>query len=164
VVVALSIYDPGLSFFEGATTHEVAHQWFYSTVGNNQVDEPWLDESLTQYATMLYYGDAYGPNGYEGFRDSLVGRWRRVEGEEIPVGMPVEAYDETEYSAIVYGRGPLFFEALEKEMGKDEFAAFLKDYYQTFKYDIATTQGMKVLAEQHCGCDLTPLFEKWIYE
>ena len=33
-----------------ATTHEVAHQWFYSLVGNNQARDPVLDEGLATYA------------------------------------------------------------------------------------------------------------------
>jgi len=32
-----------------ATTHEVAHQWFYSLVGNDQARDPVLDEGLATY-------------------------------------------------------------------------------------------------------------------
>ncbi|NOX61681.1 MAG: M1 family metallopeptidase [Chloroflexi bacterium] len=163
VVVALDIYDPEIPFFEMATVHEVAHQWFYSVVGNDQIDEPWLDESLTQYATLLYFGDVYGPKGADAFRDSLERRWERIDRADIPIGRPVAAYDGPSYSAIVYGRGPLFFDALAQKMGEDALDALLKDYYQTFKWDIATTESFKQLAEKHCGCDLTPLFEEWIY-
>lgn len=35
---------------EGIVAHEVAHQWFYSLVGNNQGRDPWLDEGLATYA------------------------------------------------------------------------------------------------------------------
>ena len=30
-------------------SHEVAHQWFYATVGSDQIREPWLDESLAEF-------------------------------------------------------------------------------------------------------------------
>lgn len=42
-------------------THEVAHQWFYALVGNNQARDPWLDEALTTWAEARYEGtvDAY---------------------------------------------------------------------------------------------------------
>jgi aminopeptidase N len=33
-----------------ATTHEVAHSWFYALVGNNQARDPWLDEGVTSWA------------------------------------------------------------------------------------------------------------------
>ena len=32
------------------TTHETAHQWFYSLVGNDQAHDPWLDEGLASWA------------------------------------------------------------------------------------------------------------------
>ena len=32
------------------TAHEIAHQWFYSLVGNNQARDPWLDEGFASYA------------------------------------------------------------------------------------------------------------------
>lgn len=163
------IYGRGYGqYLESTTVHEVAHQWFYNVVGNDQVDEPWLDEALAQYATLLYFGDRYGPAGAQGFRESLEGRWERSDGEKIPVGLPVAAYSEGglypgTYGSIVYGRGALFFEALAEEMGQDAFAAFLRDYYQRYQWAIATTEGLRALAEQHCGCDLETLFEEWVY-
>ncbi|MCP4361527.1 MAG: M1 family metallopeptidase, partial [Chloroflexi bacterium] len=149
---------PGRVMLESTVAHEVAHQWFYSVIGNDQLDEPWIDESLTQFATMLYYSDVQGPGGAAGFRESLEGRWARVDGADIPIGLPVGAYSPQEYGAIVYGRGPLFVETLAETMGPEAFEAFLHDYYQTHQWGIATSKSLKQLAEQHCICDLTPLF------
>ncbi|HSN75422.1 MAG TPA: M1 family metallopeptidase [Anaerolineae bacterium] len=155
-------------YLESTTAHEVAHQWFYNMVGNDQVDEPWLDEALTQYATLLYFGDRYGAAGEQGFRESLEGRWERTDGEKIPIGLPVAAYSEGglypgTYGSIVYGRGALFFEALRDEMGQATFDAFLRDYVQAHRWGIATTASLRALAEQHCDCDLEALFEEWVY-
>jgi hypothetical protein len=36
--------------------HETAHQWFYSLVGNDQARDPWLDETLAQWASARYGG------------------------------------------------------------------------------------------------------------
>ncbi|MEZ4517188.1 MAG: M1 family metallopeptidase [Chloroflexota bacterium] len=54
---------PWSIYLESTTAHEVGHQWFYSLVGNDQLNEPWLDEALVQYATYHYYLDRYGPEG-----------------------------------------------------------------------------------------------------
>ena len=35
--------------------HESAHQWWYNIVGNNQYLNPWVDESLTEFSTLLFY-------------------------------------------------------------------------------------------------------------
>jgi aminopeptidase N len=155
---------PAGNLMEAVIAHEVAHQWFYSVIGNDQVDEPWLDEALAQYATLLYFSDVYGPAAAGGFRGSLERRWNRVDRAEIPIGLPVRAYTPQEYSSIVYGRGPLFLEKLAETMGQQTFEAFLRDYYQSQRWDIATGEEFKALAEQHCGCELTPLFETWVYK
>lgn len=170
VVIRSALYDPeatlgqtpALFYTEATVAHEVGHQWFYSVVGNDQLDEPWLDEALTQYVTFLYFLDTYGPQGGDGFRDSFIDRWERVDRADIPIGMPAGEYDSAEYGAIVYGRGPLFFEALSEEMGQETFEAFLRDYYQQNKWDISTGQELKALAEAHCDCDLSSIFAEWV--
>jgi hypothetical protein len=148
---------------ESTVVHEAGHQWFYNLVGNDQLDDPWLDESLTQFVTWQYYADRYGSNGASGFEGSLRGRWSRVDNQPIPVGMPVEAYDGAAYSAIVYGRGALFFDALREQIGQEPFDAFLRDYTLSNAWEIGTPEEMKQIAEQHCNCDLTAMFEEWIY-
>jgi len=154
---------PSPIMLEGTVAHEVGHQWFYNIVGNDQIDEPWLDEALTQYVTWLYYVDSYGKSNARGFRDSWVSRWDRVERADIPIGLPAGSYAGREYGAIVYGRGPLFLEALAEEMGQERFDAFLRDYYESHKWGIGTGDAFQQLAERHCQCDLTALFEEWVY-
>jgi hypothetical protein len=164
IVIALSLYERRGAFFEAATAHEVGHQWFYSVVGNDQIDEPWLDEAVVQYATWLYYRDVYGAPGDQGFRQAMEGRWERVGWADIPIGLSVDDYTGEDYGAIVYGRGPLFLDALAQTMGQETLDAFLRDYYQTYRWGNVTTADFKQLAEQHCACDLTTLFEEWVYE
>ena len=158
------IIEPDNSYLETVIAHEVAHQWFYNLVGNDQLDDPWLDESLSQFATLQYFVDEYGQAGGDGFRTDLEGRWERSGNQNIPIGLPVRSYtDASEYSGIVYGRGGLFFEALRNEMGGDKFDSFMKEYVKSNAWNISTTENLKSQAEVICGCDLTPLFEKWIF-
>jgi aminopeptidase N len=147
---------------EGTVAHEVGHQWFYNLVGNDQLDDPWLDEALTQFATLQYFTDEYGVPGENGFRASLEDRWARVDRAEIPIGLPVAEYDGT-YGAIVYGRGPLFFVALREEMGKEAFDAFIREYTAEHSWGIATPELLQSLAEEHCACQLDGLFNEWVY-
>ena len=169
--MALALYDedaqvsglPSRVVLESATAHEVAHQWFYNVVGSDQVDDPWLDEAVVQYATWLYYVDMYGRQAAQGYRDSWVQRWERTDRASVPIGMAAREYELSEYGAIVYGRGPLFVEALSEEMGSDVFEAFLRDYYETHLWSIATPETFRSLAEEHCACDLGDLFDEWVY-
>ena len=172
VAIALDLYDPneeirGLPsqvMLEGTVAHEVAHQWFYNVVGNDQLDEPWLDEAVVQYATGLYYVDAYDEAAAQRYRESWYGRWDRVDRADVPVGLPAGDYTGKEYGAIVYGRGPLFISALAEAMGQETFDQFLRDYYQSNKWGIGTADAFRRLAEDHCQCDLTALFQEWVYQ
>ncbi|MGD9101361.1 MAG: FG-GAP-like repeat-containing protein, partial [Anaerolineae bacterium] len=67
VVLAFDAYDldmtmPGVPpvSLESVIAHETAHQWFYNVVGNDQSDQPWLDEAIVQYVTGLYHLDVGG--------------------------------------------------------------------------------------------------------
>jgi aminopeptidase N len=81
----------------------------------------------------------------------------------MPIGLSAASYEGREYSGIVYGRGPIFVETLSINMKKDVFEQFLKDYYSTNKWGIVDTTSYKQEAEQHCQCDLTELFDEWVY-
>jgi aminopeptidase N len=170
IAITDRIYDMGGTFsgssnsvmMEATVAHEAGHQWFYNLVGNDQLDEPWLDESLTQFVTWQYFAEQYGANGASGFEQSLRGRWARVNDENIPIGMPVADYEGSTYSAIIYGRGAFFFEALRDEMGEENFDAFMKDYVVSNSWGIGTGENMKELAEKHCKCDLTGLYKEWV--
>ena len=41
---------------DATLVHEVAHEWFYALVGNNQGRDPWLDEAFATYAEALVRG------------------------------------------------------------------------------------------------------------
>jgi aminopeptidase N len=155
---------PASVMLESTVAHEVGHQWFYNVVGNDQINEPWLDESAVQYITGLYFLDMYGQQGMASYRDSWLSRWDRVNRELIPIGMPAGSYQGKEYGAIVYGRGPLFVEALAQKMGQATFDSFLRDYVQSHKWGIGTTASFKQLAEKQCQCDLVPPFDEWVYK
>ena len=103
---------------ETTVAHEVGHQWFYNTVGNDQANEPWVDESLTQYITSMYFLDEYGQNGMDLYRESWTSRWERVKKDATPIGLPATDYEGASYSAIIYGRGPIFIQTLASNGSK----------------------------------------------
>jgi len=163
------------------TVHEVGHQWFYAVIGSDQVNQPWLDEGMTQLSNYVYYAGADGEATAEWFYRTLWDRWALVSYEKIPIGMRDFDYagdsNGSAYRAIIYGRSALFLtltpqdrtwpvktQTLVDVMGQDKFDAFLRDYFQQHYFGVATTESFKRLAEQHCQCDLTATFEEWVYQ
>lgn len=153
---------PNSVYLEATVAHETGHQWFYSTVGNDQVNQPWLDESLTQYITGMYYTQRYGRQASSDYQTSWYTKWDRVKAQDIPIGMPVSSYDAQTYNAIVYGRGPFFFTALDNKLGEAKFKIFLENYYQQNMWEISTPDKLKEIGETVCSCDLKGLFDDWV--
>ena len=147
------------------TVHEVAHQWFYGMVGNDQIHEPWLDEAAATYSQLLYYEQHYG----SGAAASLLSDWRtRVQtapDPTRPIGDGISEYrSDGEYVLIVYLKGALFLEALRAELGDDLFFDFWRAYYDEQRYKLAQGGDFKRVAEQVCACELDSLFNLWVYE
>jgi aminopeptidase N len=160
--VASSVYGGVMGdWMEIVVAHELGHQWFYNLVGNETQGQPYLDESLVEFATWQYFTDRYGAAGTQEYQAEIDSTW--YDRQAIPIGLPVSGYTSDGYVQIIYGRGALFFAALRDRMGAAVFDKFMKDYVQHFSWDIATTDTFKALAEQECGCDLTPLYQEWVY-
>jgi len=158
-----SLYaDTSNYYFELTIAHEIGHQWFYNLVGNHQQTEPWLDESLTQYMVLQYFTDT-NPAKAQEFLTHLGNNLAWLNGQTIPIGLPVDAYSADTYVSIIYNRGPLFLQALADTMGQQMFNAFLHDYIQTYTWRNVTTADFKALAETECGCNLAPIFAEWVY-
>jgi aminopeptidase N len=166
----LAMYDPddrisgipSAIMLESTVAHEVAHQWFYNLVGNDQVEQPWLDEALAQYGTYLYYLDTYGDQAAADYEQSWYARWDRTGLVDIPIGLPAGDYQGAEYSGIVYGRGPIFVAELGQELGQDQLDAFLQDYVHQHAWGIATAESFQLAAESACECQLDALFLSWV--
>ncbi len=159
IAMTQKFYAGNNSYLESTTIHELAHQWYYGVVGNDQLNEPWLDEAMAQYSTLMYFGQKYGPSGYGNFRKGLVSRWN---GENLVIGKSVADYSSNEYLSVVYGLGPLVIEKLAKKMGSISFGKFLKDYYKESKFGIGSSQSFLNIAEKSCQCKLQNFFDEWI--
>ena len=145
--------------------HEVAHQWWYSTIGNDVIKSPWLDEALTQYATAIYYEDRYGKDRF----NRLISGWERTvdalvaKGDDDVVGEGLAHFEGgNHYGPVVYSKGPLFFHAVRQRLGDEAFYRGLQSYYQQNKYRIATPERLLAAFNAAGGSRLDDLYDKWI--
>lgn len=164
VVISEHLYT-GHPRLEWVVAHEVAHQWWYGIVGSDQVDEPWLDEALTQYTTFLYHEFLYGADrATEILEDDFQQTYDRLvkEGSDMPAGLPVAAYPRELYSAVVYRKGALYFHALRQRVGDESFFAILQTYYRRHRYGIATPESFLATVQMVTGNAHRDLFERWI--
>jgi hypothetical protein len=165
IMVANRHYAVGGEYLEFVTAHEVAHQWWYSLVGNDQVMVPWLDESLTNFSTVYYFEYVYGSDrAGMVFQTYVASQYYRAkeEGRDGIVNQPVEAFSPEQYGVIVYGKGAVFFYELRSKLGDGPFLDVLRAYLQDREYKLATPDDFLRVADQVSGQELDDFYAQWI--
>jgi hypothetical protein len=147
------------------TIHEVAHQWFYALIGDDQVNQPWLDEAAASYTEVLYFERTGGVGMATGYLTDVRALLREYPDPTLPIGKSVGEYPTpSDYTVIVYRKGTLFFDALRRDLGDQVFFEFLRVYFDRYRYGFASAEDFQTAAEETCGCDLDALFDLWVYQ
>ncbi|MDR1000926.1 MAG: M1 family metallopeptidase [Clostridiales bacterium] len=145
--------------------HEIGHQWFYNIIGNNQIDNAWMDEGLTTFVQEGIFGSKADINSkmwdnYSYLEDILT---EPTEPTTRRLSSRLNEFTKwSDYYRIHYLRGELMFYALAEELGEDGFKQFLGEYYRRFAFKIATPEDLIDTAEDSSGQDLTCFFDGWI--
>jgi hypothetical protein len=102
-------------------THEVAHQWFYSAVGNDQAREPFADEALADFMAR-----------------SLISHF---VPSQCPIGrLDHSIYDIGDcYAWVVYVQGDDWLRTVRDRMGSGQFWSALASYFRDHRGGIART-------------------------
>ena len=102
-------------------SHEVAHQWFFNTVGNDEYTEPWLDEGMAEFSEDIIF-------------------------DLSPINKIPKKYDETD---TAYNGGKSFYSLLRYLMGEKKFDQAMRDYYQTYYLKQATGKDFIAIIKKH---------------
>lgn len=158
--------------FQKVIIHEIAHQWWYGVVGNNQISQAWLDESLAEYSTCLFYEDnsEYNHTYQEQIKDATASYLLYVDvisslnGKvNTAMNLPVNKYtSEYEYTYMIYVKGVVMLDSLRETIGKDKLIKALKKYYRQNSYKIANEEDFISACENSCHIDLQSFFSGWL--
>ena len=151
--------------------HELAHQWWYSLVGNNEYEEAWLDESLTEYSTALFFErHDYGLNyddiiaGADSTYRLFVDVYSNVLGDvDESMNRNLGEFEtEPEYVNCVYTKGVLMYDSLRKTLGDSKFFKCLKVYFENFRYKNASGADLINSFSSSSHRNLEGYFSSWL--
>ena len=142
---------------DAVIAHEVAHQWWYHLVGNDEVDVGFLDEGLTVWS-VYYYSEFYNLG------------WTGKEFDFISVRMIYPAkinqsiYDESStYYFTAYDKTPVVLEKLRQIIGTADYLDSLRLFFTRFSFRLAFLPDLQTAFEDQLNRDLdwffVPMFD-----
>ena len=152
--------------------HEIAHQWWYGIVGNNEIKNAWLDESISEYSTGLFFehNEQYGIK-YEDFVNEALSSYmlyvdviQTLRGDvNTKMNLPVNEYqNDYEYSYMIYVKGVIMFDSLKNMVGEKNVINGLKKYYELNKFKNADVEDFLNAFNIACHKDLNNFFDGFL--
>jgi hypothetical protein len=135
--------------------HEIAHQWWYGIVGNDQYASPWLDESFATWSEELPFDPWPSCAGYA-FPSSAA----RLSNDMAYWGGHPGQYD------TVYDGGGCMLANLAGRFGLARFKGILRDYAASHWLSVARTEDFtaaieEAAAEYLTGFDAAAFWDRW---
>ena len=168
---------------ESLTVHEIGHNWFFGILGNDELDDPWLDEGFTSFQTRWYKEHHYPNNGYDITRDN----YTQFEHDKLPRQMYQEAalkpvirymqspanepiatrsYDFSDYGSYrdnVYDKTSIMLDMLKNYLGEDRFLAGMRLYYSRWALKHVNEKRFVDAMEEASREELDWFFDQWLH-
>jgi hypothetical protein len=128
---------------ERVTVHEFAHQYWYGIVANNEFEEEWLDEGLTEYFECRIMDDTYGKrsSSYELFglgSGTLEQARNRYTGMPDPTFAPIVTptwkLQDRRVGLLTYYKSATVLATLERLIGRAAMDSALRVYFHRWKF------------------------------
>jgi len=155
-----------LQSMELVIVHEVGHQWWYGVVGNNQIKDAWLDESLTTYSELVYYREAKGESVAQQVHQLRnEATWNNSTNSLKSVGIWKGLHEYRnwlEYGSLVYSKGASMLVELEKLYGRNKVYEILNTYYNKYLFRIAKPEDFINTTNEVTKGDNEEFFNNWL--
>ena len=153
--------------YDMLTIHEVVHQWFYAMVGSDQVEHPWLDESITNFFTLKileqYWGDTANLFDLAGFKVTMRDMSRlnaTVYLGDASINQPSYSYlGGDSYFSTVYDRGALAVETIDNLLGDSLSQIFWNTYFDKYKFAHPTPEDFRQTIIETSGDSLASIYD-----
>jgi hypothetical protein len=121
--------------------HETAHQWWYGMAGNDQLNDPWLDEGIAEFSANYFFGRIRSYTSVRPVNSSI------YEFPNIPA--PLTSTQPDSYNQTVYRKAAAFLDQLRVQMGNADFFAGLRAFFASNRNGIMTSREFRETMAAH---------------
>ena len=158
--------------YQTVIVHEIAHQWWYGLVGNNQHYTPWIDEGLAEYSTAVFfethpqYGRTLESIATEN-QQSIAMFERIMNDYHVNFSRCMNKYlDEyrlqSEYTINTYARGMLLFYYITDMVGYQNLNQALAQFAQANCFQFGDMYELSSTLEASLGKDLIKYINNYL--
>jgi len=134
-------YGIGSANLRYLVSHETAHQWFYSLVGNDQARQPFADEATADFLARDITHTRRASRCSTGLLDRTI-----------------YSYSSGCYYEIVYIQGGNLLNEARRRMGSTAFWSAMKKYVAAYRFDLTGTSTLLRTLDRETSVDLSRLF------
>jgi aminopeptidase N len=147
--------------------HEMAHMWFGDLVTMRWWDDLWLNESFATWASAV--AEAEGTRWRSAWTTfAQVEKAWAYRQDQLPSTHPIAAdipdiaAVEVNFDGITYAKGAAVLKQLVAYVGRDNFLAGVRAYFDAHAWGNATLADLLGALEQTSGRDLTTWSKAWL--
>jgi aminopeptidase N len=147
--------------------HEMAHMWFGDLVTMRWWDDLWLNESFATWAATLAQAEATRWSSAWTTFAQLYKGWAYRQ-DQLPSTHPIAAdipdidAVEVNFDGITYAKGAAVLKQLVAYVGRDNFLAALRRYFDAHAWGNATLHDLLGALEETSGRDLSGWSKEWL--
>jgi aminopeptidase N len=144
--------------------HELSHMWSGNLVTCADAGDMWLNEGFAQFWGAFYEVGVYGNEHFQNTISTMVNSinsWCNNANNWIPLNnMPLDmTYDGT----AIYDRGAVIVNTMMNYMGRENFLSAMRQYFQQYAYQTATSEQLCEALTQYSGIDMHGFFDTYVY-
>jgi len=147
--------------------HEMAHMWFGDLVTMRWWDDLWLNESFATWAGTVAQAEA---TRWTGAWTTFAQVWKTwaYRQDQLPSTHPIAAdipdiaAVEVNFDGITYAKGAAVIKQLVAHVGRPNFVAGVRRYFEQHAWGNATLGDLLAALEEASGRDLSSWSKKWL--
>jgi len=157
--------------------HELAHSWSGNLVTNATWEDIWLNEGFTVYFENRIMEEIFGEDfanmlailSLQGLKDEIADMNANDRSADTRLRVDLKDRNPDDgLTSIPYDKGFFLLKLIEETVGRDNWDAFLKEYFNHFAFKIMTTDGFLSylnanLLDQNEEWKKTIAIDKWVF-